>query len=82
MKYYSELTNEKYDTVEALNAAEANIKTQFETKMTQKESKDVAANERKQAAQAVEKAFAQASQIRKDNSAKRDLLKMMSLMKN
>lgn len=72
MKYYSELTNEKYDTVEELNAAEAKIKTQFETKTAQKESKDVVTNERKQAAQAVEKAFAHASQIRKDNSTKRD----------
>ena len=75
MKYYSELTNKNYDTVEELKAAEAKIKTQFEEKVPAKEDKESAiTNERKADAKAVEDAFALASKQRKDNAAKREEL--------
>ena len=71
MKYYSEITKKNYDTVEALEEAEAKTKTQAENKLVEKEA---AVTERKAAAKIVEDAFTHASQIRKDNSAKRDIL--------
>lgn len=75
MKYYSEITKKNYDTVEALEEAEAKIKTQADKKLAaEKDDKNVVNTERKEAAQVVEKAFALASQVKKDNSAKRDEL--------
>ena len=70
MKYYSEITKKTYDTVEALQDAETKIKNQMEAKMPSVPEN----NERKEAANAVEAAFAAASKQRKENAKKREEL--------
>lgn len=72
MKYYSEILKKNYDTVEALEKAEAEAKTKDESAVVKNTSGEI--SDRKSAAKIVEDAFAHASQVRKDNSAKRDAL--------
>lgn len=73
MKYYSDVTKEKYDTVEALEKAEAEAQAKA-VQTADKQPKEVALSERKEAAKRVEKAFAVASQKRKENANKREEL--------
>lgn len=68
MKYYSDITKKTYDTVEALKEAEKKIESLAETKESE------VTNKRKEAAKAVEKVFADASALRKENGKKRDAL--------
>lgn len=76
MKYFSEITNKNYDTVEELQKAEAGIEKQFNEKEaieTKEEVKPVG-NDRKVAAQKVDEAIAKASEVRKSVKAKKEEL--------
>ena len=79
MKYFSEILNQTFDTAEACEAAEKKSQEEQAAKETESSVIEVKENkvsvDRKDAAQKVEKAFAEASKMRKDNAAKRDELK-------
>ena len=79
MKYFSEITNKNYDTVEELKKAEAAIEKQFDEKETEKvvkvkeETKPVE-SERRVAAKKVDDAIAKISEVRKSVKAKKEEL--------
>ena len=68
MKFYSEITKQNYDTVEALQEAEKQVQNQAVDKQT------ATVSDRKEAAKVVEKAFANASAKRKENAVKKEEL--------